>query len=145
MSNVYAITSGEYSGYRVLAVCEDKKTAERWARAINGQQDARVEAMTYIKAGEPPRRQHRVDVIETWWDSGQVEDFDCEEVDEYAIASYRGEAPARPVVRFVRAPVHNGRGGRIEVAARTKVEAMKVYSEQKAMWKSSPATFKVSA
>lgn len=146
---VYAISSGSYSDYRVLGVAEDEETAKTWAAAIRNapdsmHHDADVEEMTFIPAGAVPKTRHRVSLMQEWWDDGTERRLGVIEAEEYEIASYHGEVPVRPKVRFVRAPMYGGLGGRIEIEGRTRAAVMKVYSEQKAVWKSSPKTYKAS-
>ena len=149
MKTVHVISSGEYSDYRVLAVVEDEATATAWADSLRNEpdgyhSDARVELMPFIPSGTAPAKQHFVCLTENLWDDGKCDHYHVDEEDEYAIGSYRGEAPLRPLVRFVRALIHEGRGGRIEISGRTLAAVLKVYSEQKAVWKSSPKTFRAS-
>lgn len=144
MKTIYAIASGEYSDYRVMAVAESKELAEAWAEALRTDEDgwhddARVEEMVFVD--EPPARQHFVYLNQDLWNDGSEGDLRISESDKYPI-DYEEPSPVRPRVRFVRAPVHGGKGGRLEVTGRDKQSVMKVYTEQVAMWRVLPAAFK---
>lgn len=146
MKTIYAISSGSYSDYRVLAVCEDEATAEAWAKALREEPDgwrtdANVESMLMLEAGEPVIKRHCVDLRQELSDNGTERPYNVSESDEYEIGSIQDAPPKRPSVRFVRAPMHNGKGGRLEITGQTLKAVMKVYSEQYAVWKSLPQAF----
>lgn len=148
MRTIYAISSGSYSDYRVLAVCEVKATAEAWAKALQEESDgyntdAEVEDMRLLEPAEPVEKQHRVSLRQELRDEGSEDRERLTERDEYLINSLWGEVPKQPSVRFVRAPMHRGKGGRLEIEGRTRAAVMKVWSEQHAVWKSSPRTYRV--
>ena len=54
---------------------------------------------------------------------------------ESAIDTLYERPTERPSVRYVRALVHGGKGGRIEVRGSNEAAVRKVYSERVAMWK----------
>lgn len=125
----YMVTSGEYSDYHVLGVFEDKATAEAWAGGC------RVEEILFIKAGTPPKK-----VTEYWqhvelWDDGRVDRNEMHSNTGLVISMYNGIPPSRPRVRYIRAPWHDGRGGRLEVRGDSAEAVAKVVSERIAMWK----------
>jgi hypothetical protein len=151
MKPAYAIVTGEYSDYRVLAVSTNKDTAEVWAKAVREHDDgsgyraytdASIEEMVLLEPGDEPKTVHRVHLREEWWDDGRTEGLRVNETDDLPIANWYGVTPSRPSVCFVRAPVHCGKGGRIEIVGRTRKAVMKVYSEQKAMWTAEPKAYK---
>lgn len=147
MKTCYAIVSGSYSDYSVLAVATDRPTAEAWAKAVRDNKesrrsDASVEEMMLLEPDEPVRTYHRVALYEEWWDDGTTTAYRLNETDELPIDMLYGIPPSRPSVRFVRAPMHANKGGRIEIYGRTRKAVLKVYSEQKAMWQAEPRAFK---
>lgn len=147
MKTIYAIATGEYSDYCIRAVSDDKAAAEEWVNALVSEDggwhtDARIEELIFIEKGVSPTKEHYVDLSQDLWNDGAEGELRINERDEYPIASYNGAPPERPRVRFVRAPCHRGSGGRIEIRGNNTQAVMKVYSEQKAMWKASPVSFK---
>jgi hypothetical protein len=68
-------------------------------------------------------------------DSGEYQIGEVQTETDYPIASLWGTPPKRPKVRYVRAPCHNDKGGRLEVRGASKQAVLKVTSERIAMWK----------
>lgn len=132
---IYAVTSGCYSDYRVLAVFTDKSTAERWAKALASESDSWVEEFDLVQRGIAPFR------VTTWqqnaelYDDGRVDIGELRSSDEWAINTLYGIPPIRPQVRYVRALCHDNRGGRLEVRGAVRRAVLKVVSERIAMWK----------
>ncbi len=146
---IYAISSGSYSDYGVHAVCTDEATAKAWALALSQEEDgyrkdAFVEEIAILEPGEPVKKRHRVSLRQELSDDGTERKVNIEEDDEYPVGCIWDAPPDRPSVRFVRAPCHNGKGGRLEIEGRTLEGVMKVYGEQHAVWKSSPRTYRSS-
>lgn len=140
LRELWTVESGSYSDWRIHAVFENEEDAETWAAAIRGEEggwhsDASVGRLTLVPAGVKPRR------ITTWemeaelWDDGRVLNERVHSYTEYPITALHGPPPKRPCVRYVRAPIHGGYGGRIEVRGATEKSVRKVFSERVAMWK----------
>lgn len=135
---MWMISTGEYSDYRICAVCADKSTAENWAAAMNGESKYdtyRVETVGLIDSGEPPSKVTHWRVNVELRDDGQVEQRGPFSNTNWKWASYDGLPPTRPHVRYVRAPCHNNMGGRLEVWGDDEQKVLKVMSERIAMWK----------
>jgi hypothetical protein len=143
----FAVSSGSYSDYSVHAVCEDEATAERWAEALRSDSegwhsDAVVEELPLIAAGTKPAKQTTVHLSQTLWDDGHEEERHVSETSEYPIVSLYGPPPRRPSVRFVRAPIHKNRGGRLEIRGRTESAVLKVYGDEIRMWRANPVAYR---
>ena len=92
--------------------------------------------MGLIPKGRGPYQETTWESQVTLWDDGRVEqDGEPSARTEFPIATLRGPAPKRPEVRYVRAPVHEGKGGRLEVRGPTLASVVKVVAERIAMWK----------
>lgn len=140
LGKVYAISSGSYSDYKVLAVTEDKKTAEAWAAALRSDpdgwcSDAEVEELTYIPTGLGSFTVTTYRASVTLWDDGKEESPYCDACTENAISVLNGPPPSRPAVRRVRAPIHRDKGGRIDITAKSAAERDHCLGEQLTLWR----------
>lgn len=134
--SVFVIASGEYSDYRVLAVVTGgKKAAKELVARANAHGDT---YRTYFMEELPvvAADVQRVEILTLTAeirDAGPVVEA---ERDPY----YRVEWPFDALFgtpacawRWVRAPVHNGKGGRLEVQGTDHERVRKVYGERKAL------------
>ncbi|HUW01784.1 MAG TPA: hypothetical protein VMW08_05495 [Acidimicrobiales bacterium] len=143
MKKVHAVSSGTYSDYRVHALFRRKRDAEAAIVELAGTPDfysggsLRVEAFHLFDKGEPlvpvPWRMYRVTV----WDDGTTSDV--VESNE-AKWPWEFEAGRRVDVRFVRAPVHQGKGGRLEVYGTDLPAVGQVFSDNRAQVLAAVAT-----
>lgn len=140
IKRIFTVESGSYSDHAVLAVFDDEATAKAWRDALvtedeGWHRDAWVGNIQLIPAGMKPFK------VTTWqqhvelWDNGETETKGPWSRTEYPISMLSGEPPKRPKVRYVRAPMHNDKGGRLEVVGSTEKSVVKVVSERIAMWK----------
>lgn len=140
MQQVWALSKGSYSDYRVLAIFEtekDAKAALQQNHAITPDewdQADRIEPMWYYPTGAVPQQVTRYDMNQDLWDDGTTGTFhDRSFVEwEYDMLFYVG---ARPRVRQVRAPIHKGEGGRLEVRGTDQQAVRQAFSDHVAMWK----------
>ena len=61
---IHALTTGEYSDYRVNAIFEDEEDAQAWADAMNARNEcagASVESFPVMPKGTPPT------MVTRWW------------------------------------------------------------------------------
>ena len=133
MEKMYAISKGSYSDYRVLAVCDSKKTAKALAARYNATEhysETYVETILYVDNPDV-QRVETLDLSITIWDDGS-------ETDDHI--SYRVEWPFDPLYdssdctwRWVRAPVHKGKGGRLDVYGTDHERVRKVFGERRAL------------
>ena len=150
MKKVWAVSSGSYSDYRVHAIFEDEATADAWAKAIAAKDeddyswhsDADTQEFPFIATGTEPKKVLIVDLVQDLWDNGKEADARITERREYPIVALYGPPPPRPVVRFVRAPVHNNKGGRLEIRGKSKEAVLKVYGDEIRMWRSNPVAYR---
>lgn len=132
---VWAVTAGSYSDYRVVAVFESKQDAEAFietAKAIGGEYEyARPEAMeplAFFPAGQAPERRVSYRHWIVVWDDGTTTDERemQDEAWEFDSMHYTGD---RPRVRFNRAPIYKGIGGQLEVEGGDKAAVDKAFSD----------------
>lgn len=138
---MHVISKGDYSDYRVLAVCKSKKVAKRLAARYNAREaseyyQARVEEIYYVDDPDI-KRVETLEITINLWDDG---------TENEAHQSYRVEWPFDTLFeltecswRWVRAPIHKGLGGRLEVRGTNHELVLKVYGEKRAMLKSDDA------
>lgn len=139
MKALYGLSAGEYSDYHVMAMFEDEATAKAWEAAINADEEkrymgARVESFMLVPAGMAPCKVtvHRYSV--DLWDDGSIAAPRTWSSTGWAIEG-GCTPPIRPRVRYVRAPTHNGLGGRLEVEGDNEQTVAKVAGEKIAMWR----------
>jgi hypothetical protein len=140
ITEMWAVASGEYSDYGIDAICGDRETAEAWAKAMNESADTcgsdhRVESIEFVPAGVEPFQVTHYTRHAELYDSGKLVEHDMRVDVEWAVGSYMGIPPSRPHVRFVRAPVYQDKGGRLEVRGASEEAVNKVFSERVAAWK----------
>lgn len=132
-NEMWTVESGEYSDHRVLCVCRTKKLAQELVDALNG--DSSRWGNAFI--GSLPVATG-VNYVTTYtqacevWDDGtttQTTESIRTELDIDMLWPER----AKPVGwRWVRAPIHNGKGGRLEVFG-TDLEAVRrTFSDRRA-------------
>lgn len=128
----WAVSTGEYSDYNVMCVCDTKERAETIAATYNGDssyESARVEAFRLISSDPQRVTLHRRSVI--LYDDGTVRDerhwlsmcwdFELDPIDD---------GPVR--WRWVRAPIYQGKGGRLNVWGTDGERVARVFSDRRA-------------
>lgn len=136
---IFVVSDGEYSDYTVLAAFDSEETAERWAQALRNDSDgwhnsARVESLTLIDSAEPIEKRTTYRQNVELWDDGTTDTKGVFANSHFPVG-YFGPPPVRPIVRYVRAPCHKNKGGRLEVTANSEAAVRKVVGERMAMWK----------
>lgn len=127
----WVIARGSYSDYRVLCACPSKKDAKTLAARFNSTE-------TYEQAGiewlpEFDGQTERVEILllsTTLWDDGseteQRESFRTE-------WPFDGIYDHKPVNwRWVRAPCHHEKGGRLDVSGTDHERVRRVFSDKRA-------------
>jgi hypothetical protein len=128
------VSSGSYSDYRVMCVCPSKKdakaVAEKYNRDKSSSYDAAEVESLPIVTGDV-EKVVTLSLSTTLWDDGR-------ETDQRP-ADLRVEWPfdamyGTPDVywRWVRAPMHGDKGGRLDVRGVDHERVRKVFSEQRA-------------
>lgn len=138
---IYLVTTGTYSDYRVRAAFASKKRADAWVKALQQPEDdedgyawdsdARVERYEILSA--VPQRVKYYNMSVTIWDSGRVEEGRVHVSEQWDI-----DAGPPVTWRWVRAPVHDGKGGRLDVDGTDRDRVAKVCSEKKALLLTDP-------
>ena len=112
---LWAVTSGDYDSYRVHAIFEDEADAKEAASIRHDYKDYQVEAMLVGRRGQKPSEMVTTySLRQELRDDGQHFDHAID-VDTEPWFDKLYESDAKPRTRFVRAPVHEGKGGRMEV------------------------------
>lgn len=130
---VWVVASGEYSDYRVLCACDSKARAETVAQLLRADQDrfrsdARVESLPLVMTDPEKVRLYHASV--TVWDDGRVTDEREWITTEWPFDQWE---PITPVWwRWVRAPVHKDKGGRLEIRGTDEQRVRRVLSDRKA-------------
>ena len=131
----FVLSRGSYSDYRVLAVCDTEERAKNAAKAINADKnrwdEVMVEEILYLD--RDPVRITVFKVTENLWDNGSTShynDFGFTEW-EFDLSHDADRQPAR--WRWIRAPMHERRGGRLEVTGTDHELVLKTFAERKAM------------
>lgn len=149
-SRTYLIVSGEYSDYGVVAVCDDEATATAWAKALcehsMWDHDARVVEAVRVATGSAPSLHPRVELTVRLYDDGtctaaEAEEYRDMEIGSSCVVMLPG---ARPRVAH-RAITRSGTPGvLLDITARTRDEALKVYGDHHAQWRADPVGYRVS-
>lgn len=137
---VWGVRSGSYSDYRVLCICDSKKRAEAVAEQIRGEEgswnrDAEVEGFLYVDS--PMEKKSFLHMTVTIWDDGITTHVGQSVEEEYEVGSLNEHIPMS--WRWVRAPMHRGRGGRLDVKGIDHELVRKVYGERRAQLLADPA------
>jgi hypothetical protein len=136
VKKVYALSAGSYSDYRVLALFPTRKLAKEAAAAErladSWAHDADVEE--FYLYDEVPEHVTVWRIHQDLMDDGTEGEKREWAITELPWSHYENiEAlEKRPVTRFVRAPIHQGRGGRLEVMGLDQTAVRKVFSDRKA-------------
>lgn len=136
MKTMWVISSGSYSDYRVQAVCDSKETAETIVARANADRSGgyrseyEVEELVYM---DDPKVQ-KVETLRlsvTIWDDGtETQDTQAYDV-EWPFDSLYGLTECE--WRWVRAPVHDGKGGRLDIRGTDHERVRKVFGERRAL------------
>lgn len=133
---MWAVSSGSYSDYRVLCVCATKKDAERIiARAADEFADEmRVEQK--ILADDTTAPEEILNLTVNLWDDGTEGGHR-----EWVRAQWPWDYGYAPPVkwRWVRAPIHDNKGGRLEVSGSDHERVRRVFSDRRAQIKAEDA------
>ena len=131
---IYGVTTGSYSSYRVLCLVGSKKEAEVLARRMRAVEDgwhsdANVEAFAKVTSDIEQASVLKMRV--TLWDDGTRTDFDSHIDAEWPFDPKSNQIRAMKW-RWVRAPIHANKGGRLEVEGTDHELVKKTFSEKRA-------------
>ncbi len=129
---MYAVSRGSYSDYGVLCLCDSEQVANKIAKKVGS--EAFVES--FVVVDESVSQDRVLKISQVLWDDGSeggVREFIDEEWpwDLYTTHSCKW--------RWVRAPSHKGKGGRLEVNGSDHERVRKVFTEKRTMLKANPA------
>lgn len=144
MKHLWAVASGEYSDYRVHAVFETKAQADAAAllNVPDSYNDYRVEEIQFYPKGTKAKMVTVYSLQVNLWDDGRWNRGNSNSSAEPSGAlnpisrvqpefnSWHADAGPRPKTRFVRAPCHNGKGGRFEVYGTNRSAVLKTVKDR---------------
>lgn len=129
---MWAVSSGSYSDYRVLCACPTRKDAVEVARKVceagSWHSDARVEEFMLVTAAV--EQQPVLQLLVTLWDDGTEEGRREQVRNEWPFDSIFDVVPMS--WRWVRAPMHNNKGGRLEVEGTDHDLVRRTFSDKRA-------------
>lgn len=134
---LFAVSTGEYSDYRVLCACPTEEDGEQVAAKLRGRtdvgfgaRDARVEPLMLVTGDVQPVEVLRLST--TPWDDGREDQVVDEARREWEFHSIFPTVPMH--WRWVRAPIHDrqGGGGRLDVCGTNHELVRKTYSDKRA-------------
>lgn len=140
MRRVWAVSSGAYSDYGVIAIFATEKQAEDFAAVVPShgwRSDAFVEAMTFYDEGETPQ------AVEVFWRRGRV--IDGEVVADETSSDTQWECDGlwgdpKPLfgARTYCPPVDKGVGQRVEARGTDKRKVDKAFTDRIMQAKAQP-------
>lgn len=136
---MFAVSRGSYSDYRVLCVCDSRARAQKIVKAYNADEDnrgnARVEELYFVDYDPQKVTLYHLEVEVR--DNGTTSEQGERQTSEWPFDPWNSHV--RVAWRWVRAPIHNGKGGRLEVHG-TDLEAVRhVLSDRRAQLLADPA------
>jgi len=142
-STVFALVTGCYSDYRVLATFATREDAQRAARRHKEldewSDDARVETLDFYPEGVEPKRvvTHLFQCV--LLDDGTIRDHHPNGDPHTASTSWDYDmlwaVGERPRLRYVRAPCYGNTGGRLEVTGLDERACAQAFSDRVRMFK----------
>ena len=137
--SVWVVSSGSYSDYRVHCAAPSKRGAREIVAALNGADEWTkyfVEQVPVIEKAERITVYGIEAVIE---DAGTVREESVRDRDEWNVNPLYPERLRPVTVRWVRAPIYNGKAGRLEVYGTDEERVRKTYSDMRAQLLADPA------
>jgi hypothetical protein len=136
----WAVSTGSYSSYRVLAVFTYKRDAEAAVEMANENESDRfrtyrVEPIAWYPKGSRAQLVTAYGMSQDLWDDGTAGDFKINHRTEPEFDHLHGPPPERPKVKFVRSPGHQGLGGRLEVYGSDLQAVTQAFNDRKMQWK----------
>ena len=130
--SVWLVSSGSYSDYRVHCAAPSKRGAREIVAALNGADEWTkyfVEQVPVIEKAERITVYGIEAIIE---DAGTVREESVRDRDEWNIDPLYPQRLRPVTVRWVRAPIYNGKGGRLEVFGTDLERVRRVFSDTRA-------------
>lgn len=128
--NMRALVSGEYSDFHVVGICLSKKDAKEAMLRINAEEGNSYNSVDIDRYPVLDGTVHKVDVLRmsrTFWDDGREEKGYGGR--EYIQREWDYENPTGLSWLWVRAPVHNNKGGRLDIQGSDHERVRKVFGE----------------
>ena len=136
---VWLVSSGSYSDYRVHCAAPSKKAARGIVDALNGDDEwikYFVEQVPVIEKAERVTIYGIEAIIE---DAGTVCEESVLDRDEWNVVPLYPERLRPATARWVRAPIYNGKAGRLEVYGTDRERVRKTFSDMRAQLLVDPA------
>lgn len=135
MKKVWVLSRGSYSDYRVLCVVSGKKKdAELLAARMNATQESYYDEVEVESLPVVTKDVQQVEILRLQvniWDNGKTSDDHTNVRVEWPQDALFGTPELE--WRWVRAPMHNNRGGRLEVWGSDHERVRKVFSDRIAL------------
>lgn len=131
VERIFGVSAGSYSDYRVLCICPTKKDAKAVAAKVRNDSwhsDADVEEFVFVTADV-----EQIPVLSlstTLWDDGTETAVSERITDEWPFDSIQDVVPLS--WRWVRAPIHDNKGGRLDVQGADHERVRRTYSDKRA-------------
>lgn len=132
---MWAVSSGEYSDYRVSFLCETEADANATIEKL-GWGDAGFFTEEFVVCDASVEQTEHLEMMVQVWDDGTTTDEQSWTEDKWP---WYPNARAACAWRWVRAPVHKGKGGRLEAWGYDHERVRKVFSEKRARLLADPA------
>ena len=137
---VWIVSSGGYSEYRVHCAAPSKAAAQSIVDELNAATDKWSEYFV----GEVPviEKAERITVYgfeAVITDAGNVREESVRDRDEWNVDPLYPQRLRPVTVRWVRAPIYNGKAGRLEVYGTDRERVGKTFSDMKAQLLADPA------
>lgn len=137
----WVVSAGDYSDYKVMCICDSKKRAETVAMLYNADREtystARVEQLPFVNAD--PVQVTSYLIRENIWDDGTTSEKRQTARKQWPFDALYPEDLVPSAWRWVRAPIHNGKGGRLEVRGVDLSRVRRTFSDKRAQLKAEDA------
>lgn len=140
MKTLFVLRSGQCFGDEIMAAFTDEQTAIAWRDAIQKEaiqsdeyafyEDVRLDTLTLVE-GEVPHKTTGYFKVAELGDDGMVSGVRMIPRRDWAICH---RVPQRTKVRYVRAPCHQDKGGRLEVEAASMESVERIFSKKLRQW-----------
>lgn len=135
---VWLVSSGSYSDYRVLCAAPSKKAAQDIVDALNATDEWAEYFVEQVPVIEHAERVTVYGLEAIITDAGTVREESVRDRDEWNVNPLYPERLRPVTVRWVRAPIYNGRAGRLEVYGTDQERVRKTFSDMKAQLLADP-------
>ncbi len=132
---MYAVSRGDYSDYGVLCLCESEQVANRIAKKVGSRAFDESFVESFVVVDESVSQDRVLRISQVLWDDGSEKS-----VREFIDEEWPWDSSTHSCRwRWVRAPSHKDKGGRLEVNGSDHERVRKVFTEKRTILKANPA------